>query len=645
LLPLALAIACWFTAPAVSAACIPSSDREIQQLQSLVEQDAAKVVTTVQARIEALKDSSPERRAAFYGVLAQAFAILELDQDARKAASAGLALAPRADDPVHIDLLIALSENIYDAEGLTEAVANIESARRGVESGSIADICLTITLGGLQHRQNRDDLAVITLTHVYRASAKRGLAQQRVQAAGMLANVLSSLGDLPQALEMNQEQIDWDTAHEAWLDLSVARYLRGQIYKVMHDYAAAVKEFTEARRLSILLSDRQGVGFADLRICHAQIELQQWTAARQQCRSALEIFTASQSIDVMKEAQALLAQIDLNEGRAREALVALDSVLDKSGADLPPRRVAMVYRLRAQANAALKRHDKAYADLEEYLRHFVEVNDAERTQQSAALRARFETDREIERNASLQRELELGQERWQRQRELLRWTIIGVVAGVFVIVLLTYILIISMRHRRQLSRLASRDALTGVLNRRRVVELATRALADAATSQQPLTVAIIDMDHFKQINDRCGHAVGDYVLQEFARICRESIRGSDIFGRWGGEEFLLVLPKTTLDIALTIMERLRLAALTIQLPASSSAGLRVSLSAGLASNDFGGGLGATTLDDIIAEADAALYEAKYRGRDAVRIADESYRMASTSVREALRSSAGATQGS
>lgn len=612
-----------------SAACFTSPDPEARQLQLQVNQDAAKVVAAAQARIDALKNSAPARTAAFYAVLADAYGTLELDREARRAASIGLVLAPRIDDPVHLDLLSSFSENIYDSAGLAAAVADIESAQHAVKRESIADICLAITLGGLQHRQDRDDLAVVTLTRAYRASMKPEMSVQRVLAAASLANVVASLGDLPHALALNQEVIDWDTEHEAWLDLSVTRYLRGQIYMRMHDYPAAVTEFTEARRLSTLLNDRQGVAFADLRMCQSQIELQQWIPARKQCQNALEIFTASQSTDMLKETQAMLARIDLHEGRANQALATLDNVLDRGGEDMPPHRVAMLYQWRAQTNAALKRYEQAYADLDEYVRRYVEVNDAERTEQSAALRARFETDREIERNASLQREL-------MRHEEQLRWTIIGVVAGACVIVLLTYILIISTRHRQQLTRLASQDSLTGVPNRRSIVELATHALHDATARQQPLTVGLIDLDHFKTINDCCGHAVGDHVLKEFARIGRELLRGSDILGRWGGEEFLVVLPDTTLDAALVIVERLRLAALAIQLP-SSGADLRVSISAGLASHEGG----TKTLDNIVAEADAALYEAKERGRDVVRIADESYRMASTGVRQALRSSGAA----
>ena len=156
-------------------------------------------------------------------------------------------------------------------------------------------------------------------------------------------------------------------------------------------------------------------------------------------------------------------------------------------------------------------------------------------------------------------------------------------------------------------------------------------MAMASSAQSPLTVAVIDLDHFKSINDRCGHAAGDKVLKQFALVCREAIRDSDIFGRWGGEEFLLVMPGATLDVALIALERLRAQALRIELPATG-AGLRVGLSAGLASFEAN----VNTLDELIARADAALYRAKHEGRDLVRLDEASYANASSGVRKQLR---------
>jgi diguanylate cyclase (GGDEF)-like protein len=414
------------------------------------------------------------------------------------------------------------------------------------------------------------------------------------------------------------------------LSLSVDRFLRGKILNLMGQYPAAIEEFTEARKLSVQLNDTQGVAFADLFDCSARIELGQIERATAECDSALRTFAAAHSIDEAKEAQALLARIDLANGHAQTALNTLNEVLDHGGTDLLPSRVASIYQSRARANAALHNFRDAYADLTEYARRYAAANDAEREQSAAVMRARFATDREIERNALLKHELGISQERAQRQAMELRWNAVVVASGVMVIALLIYFLSVNRRYRQQLVKLASQDALTGLPNRRRTAELATAALDEATATQSPLTIAIIDMDHFKIINDRCGHATGDFVLKEFARVGREALRDSDVLGRWGGEEFLLIMPGATLEIALASLERMRTLVFGIHLPASG-AGLRVSLSAGLAGSHQHG----RSLDEMIARADAALYAAKNEGRDLVRVADESH-LSTTAVRRALR---------
>jgi diguanylate cyclase (GGDEF)-like protein len=243
------------------------------------------------------------------------------------------------------------------------------------------------------------------------------------------------------------------------------------------------------------------------------------------------------------------------------------------------------------------------------------------------MRVRFETDREIERNADLQHELQVSK---QRQIELQHRTWTAIVAGVLVIGLLTMMLIGARRHRQQLSALATLDALTQLPNRRYTAEVAAQAIASASATSTPLTLALIDLDHFKAINDEYGHAAGDLVLREFSRLSREVMRETDVFGRWGGEEFLLLMPGTSLDLALAIVERLRARALGLALPGARS-DFKVSLSAGLAAT----GANPSSLDELIALADAALYRAKHDGRNMVRIDALSVESASSGVRRAI----------
>jgi len=407
--------------------------------------------------------------------------------------------------------------------------------------------------------------------------------------------------------------------------------MRGQILKLMEDYNAAIEEFQKARSLSVALNDPQGIAFADQRICESHIELEQLAPAQRECANAFRIFSKSNSADSLKETQVLQARIYLGTGHPDLALAIMNQVLDHGGEDVPPRIVGSMYQWRARAHAALHDYREAYDDLEEYVSRYTAANDAERVRQAGALRARFETDREIERNLSLKRELESSQEQSSRQAQRLKWNTVAAVAGAWVIALLIYFLIANRSYRAQLVQLASQDSLTGLPNRRRTLELALAALEAARETPEPLTIAIIDMDHFKAINDRCGHAAGDHVLKEFARAGREALRTTDILGRWGGEEFLLLMPGTPVELAVASLERLRTLLCGIHLPATGS-GLRVSMSAGLASYDAT----VKSFEDLIARADAALYTAKNEGRDLIRLADGDYNISSTGVRRALR---------
>jgi diguanylate cyclase (GGDEF)-like protein len=602
------------------AGCLELSPPSTQPLQELSIRDPKKAIAAIKTEIDAASRATPvdeSRIATLYAIEASSYSLLELDSQARSTALKGLEYAPLPNDSTHLTLQMVYAENVYDADGINAALSALEKARSVQLTGSRADLCLQITIGRVQNRGGRSDLALLTLTQAYRASLSLPVTEPRVAAAAALSPVMRAVSDYKQALALSQEVIDWDTKQHATMSLSTAHFLRGQILSEMHNYADAIEETQRARKLSVELSDQQGIGFADLATCQVRLELGELTPARTDCESALRVFSASHTVDVEKEAQTLLARLDLAENHPERALAALNDVLSRDAEQMSPRLVPLVYRLRAQANASLQKYPEAYRDLNEYVQRYKARTDAERAQQVASLRARFETDREIERNASLQRELALADERAQRQRAQLRWVVLGTGVSGLVIALLTYLLVSNRRYRRQLVQLATEDSLTGLPNRGRTAALATRALLLAFERREPLCIALIDLDRFKAINDRYGHAAGDRVLQEFATLARNSLRSADTLGRWGGEEFLLILPNTTLDVAVGMLDHLRLQAGLI-VPAAE-ADLRVSISAGLAAT----GDELCSLDEIVARADLALYEAKNSGRDLVRYANSS----------------------
>jgi diguanylate cyclase len=162
---------------------------------------------------------------------------------------------------------------------------------------------------------------------------------------------------------------------------------------------------------------------------------------------------------------------------------------------------------------------------------------------------------------------------------------------------------------RRIEELAELDELTGAYNRRCIMRMLGEEVARARRSGTPCSIALIDLDWFKRINDAFGHPVGDEVLRTFAITMFANIREFDRFGRYGGEEFLLVLPDTFTDGAAQILERLREIVADLDWSAFS-AGMRVTISAGVTTlrpNE--------TTDTFLARADGALYTAKARGRN------------------------------
>jgi len=171
-----------------------------------------------------------------------------------------------------------------------------------------------------------------------------------------------------------------------------------------------------------------------------------------------------------------------------------------------------------------------------------------------------------------------------------------------------------MEMMEELNHLASRDALTGVLNRRSFFELSLHELEKSKRYNHPVSMIILDLDLFKQINDNYGHQVGDAVLNKVAGICQNSIRSTDILGRYGGEEFIIFLPETTLADCQIISNRIltNIAAMEIFYEGKC---IKVTASLGITGADS---ITIESLDYFLKWADEALYQAKSDGRNCVR---------------------------
>lgn len=162
---------------------------------------------------------------------------------------------------------------------------------------------------------------------------------------------------------------------------------------------------------------------------------------------------------------------------------------------------------------------------------------------------------------------------------------------------------------------ATHDRLTGIANRETLLTTLMAEVERATRHHKWLSVAFIDLDRFKPVNDTYGHKAGDAVLRQVASLVAENVRASDLFGRYGGEEFMLILPETSPTESAVLAEKLRTLVAQKQLVIAGNQSVKVTISAGIA-----GGVGAQLqVDSLVEQADAAMYAAKSLGRDRVYI--------------------------
>ena len=175
-----------------------------------------------------------------------------------------------------------------------------------------------------------------------------------------------------------------------------------------------------------------------------------------------------------------------------------------------------------------------------------------------------------------------------------------------------------LMQNRTLSEISARDSLTGLYNRWYVMEKIDSEMNRALRHGSPMSVLMLDLDHFKKVNDSFGHSVGDEVLKVVGQVLRESCRVYDVAGRYGGEEFCVVLPETRVGNTKMVAERIRSRLAETELPVGSSS-ITVTASIGVAGMDSVSDEGVVSAAALLDRADRALYAAKHHGRNRVEL--------------------------
>ncbi len=196
-------------------------------------------------------------------------------------------------------------------------------------------------------------------------------------------------------------------------------------------------------------------------------------------------------------------------------------------------------------------------------------------------------------------------------------TVTFLVAAISVVVVSLGLVVMTKERADERNRnLAMRDELTGLINRRSLLESLAQQLSSAKRHRQPLSLLMVDIDYFKRVNDSFGHLSGDRVLKAMTSVIAQRTRAQDLLGRLGGEEFLVILPNTSEEGALQLAENLRQSVAAASFQAVSGEPIAITVSIGLCAVSQ---LSDPQCDDLIGAADQALYRAKAAGRNRVEV--------------------------
>jgi len=364
------------------------------------------------------------------------------------------------------------------------------------------------------------------------------------------------------------------------------------------EWTDAVADFRESAKQARSYGNQYAVDYALLGVCQAASEGGKIADAAPECERAYQGLGKPDEAMALP-ATALMAKLFVERGNPGRALAILDPMIAKGKQENASDDWVMALETRAQALFALGRNAQAYEQMREANEAAKTFHNADMQSGAAALQARFQT-RELQN-------LLAEEERASSTR--LRLAIAVIAGSTTTLLLLGTLIFFLLRHRRRFRRLAMTDPLTGLANRRATLERVGAALPGPDAPHPRASFALLDIDHFKSCNDTFGHDAGDQVLSQFARVVERCVRPTDIVGRWGGEEFLVILPATGLKDALDIIERVRSEAALEEF--DFAPGYRLRFSAGIAMPSETGGV----TDACIKLADRRLYAAKHNGRN------------------------------
>ncbi|MBI2381687.1 MAG: diguanylate cyclase [Gammaproteobacteria bacterium] len=454
--------------------------------------------------------------------------------------------------------------------------------------------------------------ALLDLQAAQRHYESLGLKSWSRQNLSEIANAYRRLGDLDKSLEYYKQlrrsfQDDKDALGESGII-----NLSGHVLFDMARYEEALATYRQAAELA-----RQAGLTPEDATDHLSIASVLVLLGRPE--EALEELELARANAQKNEDSLGLAMVELYRGQALSRMGQHEQALGHFALAEPQFRdseqsrfLGWLHKSRRDTLAAMGRWQAAYEEGLSYYATHEKLDSLLRERESSRLRVEFDTERKETENRQLQLERDLKERELSALDQARRWQWGVIALATILLVILVALAVRQIRKARRLHALAMTDELTQIANRRHIELVGAEAIRKSREDKRPMSILVFDVDYFKRTNDSHGHGVGDQVLVRVAKASQAALRQNDRLGRTGGEEFLVVLPNTSLMQAVQVAERLR-AGVAATSMRDLAEGLHSTISIGVAElKPADADLRAFTM-----RADNALYRAKGNGRNRV----------------------------
>ncbi|PCI61874.1 MAG: hypothetical protein COB35_05435 [Gammaproteobacteria bacterium] len=602
--------------------------KTIADVKKLKDSDTGKALQLLNSAKENLDKLSLVNQLTFYKYQADIYADLSRFQLAKDVATFGLDLAKKLKKPN-----VLISELSYIRGFAIESLGNFKLASEDYLNGLDVAQSLNdqqfiaqglINMGAIYYQTNRYKLSLMVLNDALKIA--NNLKDEDLQGYinTELGSLYSYLGELDQSLKF------YRTAYQHYSNIGKDSYALNSLANMAANYQSN-RHYGQAIDVYKEIIDKLK-GKDDNAMYYNVYMGLSWSFLRQK-KSDPEtayqyLLIAEQYLGDVERHSAKLSFL-IDKSYVLEGLQRFDDALDSLAQAENLFTIKQkqennfnyisILGLKAKISRSLGHYETAYKTLSEYVERYITYLKAEQISAVQEVRLRYESEQSELQKKSLKKEgsdqaLELLQAETKNRNQQLYFMVIALAVLIF-----AWLLYKLVKGQRRLLITSRTDVLTGLVNRRRLLQVGKSLCVNAQKQQTELSLLMIDLDFFKKVNDDFGHKQGDIVLQTLAQLGNEMFRKNDVFARFGGEEFVVLLPNTSKEQAINVADRLckKMAAQTWQHNSKSIPS--ITLSIGVATNKKFTGTSTDSLDfeQLIKQADDLLYQAKALGRNKV----------------------------